>query len=150
MQKIEDQDTTDFDKSLKFIVESASEVKNIVALNCFGGRLDHTMAILNSCYVFESLNDLKIQLMNESCLARAIYDKEVSIKFPNFKGSNCGILPLFGPVNLETNGLQWNLSPSQTVQFSGLISTSNRVISSEVSIKNSSNIPYVWTHEIKY
>lgn len=149
MKKIKDQDTTDFDKSLKFILETSElTVKNVVALNCFGGRLDHTLAILNSAYMFEKSSDLKIQLMNESCLARLIHDQEALINYSDFEGRNCGLLPLFGPVNLETVGLQWNLNFSQTVQFSGLISTSNRVTNSQVFIKNSSNTSFIWTHEI--
>lgn len=148
MQKIKDQDTTDFDKTLKFILETTSSVKNVVALNCFGGRLDHTLAILNSAHIFEKSSDLKIQLMNESCLARLIHHQEVVINYYGLEGRNCGVLPLFGPVNLETVGLQWNLDSSQTVQFSGLISTSNRVINSQIYIKNLSNNSFIWTHEI--
>lgn len=72
MQKIKDQDTTDFDKSLQFISDQ-SKSSAVIALNCFGGRLDHSLAILNSAYRFETGNNLKIQLMNEACLARIIH-----------------------------------------------------------------------------
>lgn len=75
VRKINDQDTTDFDKALKFITETDTSNVSVVALNCFGGRLDHTLAILNSTYRFETTMDtkLKVQLMNESCLARIIH-----------------------------------------------------------------------------
>ena len=151
MQKSKNQDTTDFDKSLQFIMENSEiKVKNVVALNCFGGRLDHTLEILNSTQKFEKSSDLKIQLMNESCLARVIHDKDVIINYSDFLGKSCGLLPLFGPINLETVGLEWNLNFSQTLQFSGLISTSNCVLTPKVLIKNSSNNPFIWTHEITF
>jgi thiamine pyrophosphokinase len=127
-----------------------SVVENVVALNCFGGRLDHTLAILNSAQKFEKSSNLKIQLMNESCLARVIHDNEVIINYSNLQGNNCGLLPLFGPINLETVGLKWDLNSSQKLEFSDLISTSNCVIDSQVVIKSLSNIPFIWTHEITY
>lgn len=153
MQKTKDQDTTDFDKSLQFILESDNleiKVKNVIALNCFGGRLDHTLEILNSTHKFEKSSNLKIQLMNESCLARVIHHNEVIMNYSDMLGKNCGLLPLFGPINLETRGLQWNLNFSQTLLFTGLISTSNCVLNPQVIIKNSSNNPFIWTHEITY
>lgn len=45
----------------------------VVALNCFGGRLDHTMAILNSANRFEKEFGFTIELRNEASLARIIY-----------------------------------------------------------------------------
>ena len=66
------------------------------------------------------------------------------------KDKSCGILPLFGPVRLETEGLQWNLTPENLVKFGGLISTSNKIISDRVIIQNLSPAPYVWTHEISW
>jgi len=59
---------------LKFIQEKTEETpSSIVALNSFGGRLDHTLAVLNSAHAFESKFPFKVQLMNESCIARIIY-----------------------------------------------------------------------------
>lgn len=106
------------------------------------------MAILNSAHRFEKEFGFEIEMRNEASLARIIHEIYAEISYEGFKGSNCGILPLFGPVNLETSGLEWNLEKSQTVQFGGLVSTSNRVTEETVLIENDSCYPFIWTHEI--
>jgi thiamine pyrophosphokinase len=67
------QDTTDFDKALLFIQDKSEGPTSIVAMNSFGGRLDHTLAVLNSAHAFETKYPYNVQFMNESCIARIIY-----------------------------------------------------------------------------
>ena len=63
--KISEQDTTDFEKALNFI-STQLNIQRIIALNAFGGRIDHTLANLN---ILVKYPQLQITLMNESCTA---------------------------------------------------------------------------------
>ena len=70
MQEIGEQNTTDFEKAV-ILIQSIDPRANIIALNCFGGRLDHSLSVLNVAKKYETLN---FQLVNEKCLAIIIRD----------------------------------------------------------------------------
>lgn len=55
----------------------------------------------------------------------------------------CGLLPFGYPVNcISTTGLKWNLN-NTTMQFGGLISTSNTYEDCEVTVNTDTSV--IWT-----
>jgi thiamine pyrophosphokinase len=64
------------------------------------------------------------------------------------EGPTCGLIPLGCTVEfVTTQGLQWNLC-NQPTSFGGLVSTSNRIISSDATVKVICSHPLVFTAQV--
>ena len=53
--KIEDQDTTDHEKAIYWILENWPDLKKIVVFGAFGGRIDHTLNSIHVLYKYQKL-----------------------------------------------------------------------------------------------
>jgi len=152
--KLLDQDSTDFQKTLKLLVElislsTESKYKNIrrVYTVCeFGGRIDHALSNLSSLYepvILES--GLQVFLVSSESIVFLLQPGTNIINLdPKYDiiGKYCGFFPLTKPALVTTQGLKWNVNDQQ-LEFGKFISSSNELLSKQVIIKT--NEPLVWT-----
>lgn len=125
-----DQDLTDFTKCLSIMVEEIKkrqlQVDTIVTLGGLAGRLDQTMASVETLYHSLTITQLPLVVIQGCSLALLLrpgrrYQLGVNT---GLEGSWCSLIPIGGPCVTHTTGLKWNLD-DQVLQFGKLVSTSN-------------------------
>lgn len=124
---------------------------NVVVYGAFGGRLDHEMSALNTLMMAESARLFhSIVMMSDVCVARTLRAKSVNTLqvCAGVEGPNCGILPLYGPSIISTTGLVWDVLEWDT-RFGGAVSTSNALKGGDVTITVHSDLPLLWTCDIR-
>jgi len=76
-----------------------------------GGRLDHTLANLNTLYMFPHLN---ITLAGDGNLVRLLRAGRTEVHPDEAReGPTCALVPLAGPVVASSSGLKWNLDQTE-------------------------------------
>ncbi len=113
LHRIEEQDSTDFDKAVRSI-----EASLILGVGFLGGRVDHQLAALN---VLAKRPDRLIVLIGGG---EAIWHVPRRIAFDTMDGDVVSLMPM-SPVNGTSIGLEW---PIDGLEFTpgGRIGTSNR------------------------
>ncbi|MES1913380.1 MAG: hypothetical protein MHM6MM_005568 [Cercozoa sp. M6MM] len=148
---IDDQDTTDLDKCLKWLSEqprgacdrSNGHVLNvIVADTCHSARTDQTLGNLHSMLRYIHQNkDSRVQVRLESAhnVSVPVTPGRTQLSLDtSLYGPHCGLIPLGQPArNVSTQGLQWNLAQQRMHLGQGLVSTCNMLASDEVHIDTS-------------
>ncbi|XP_023645463.1 thiamine pyrophosphokinase 1 isoform X1 [Capsella rubella] len=145
-----DQDTTDLDKCILYIRDSASNLESsrfqILATGALGGRFDHEAGNLNVLYRYP---DTRIVLLSDDCLIQLLpknHLHELHIQ-SSLEGPHCGLIPIGTPsAKTTTSGLKWDLSNTE-MRFGGLISTSNLVKEEKITVESDSDL--LWTISIK-
>lgn len=147
-----DQDTTDLQKSLKFISDLDNifnEFSHIVIYGAFGDRFDHELSSIHTLYKAQTFFKNKLSPFNKVTLVGNKMIAFLLVKGLNvinsnniYKGKTCGLLLIGAESTVTTNGLKWNLN-NKELSFSKLISTSNEIIETEVHIAASK--PLIWT-----
>eukprot|EP00250_Pteridium_aquilinum_P016012 c22892_g1_i1 orf=292-1146(+) len=146
MNNSEDQDTNDLWKCVAYAIDSMHDIKKgqvkLLVLGALGGRLDHEFANMNTLYLFR---EVRIILLTDQSMAFLLpkgYKHEIKID-SSVEGPYCGLLPLGCPsLSTTTTGLKWDLNET-SMQFGGLISTSNTPISDRVTVTSDTDL--VWT-----
>eukprot|EP00892_Ulva_mutabilis_P005071 jgi/Ulvmu1/2936/UM149_0015.1 len=139
-----DEDTTDLDKCLKHVKQKLPEHEShssdlVVVVGAIGGRLDHTLSNLNSLYTHQGM---PIVLVGDGNLVRLLPQGTSKILVnEDAEGQHCGVVPLNGPVTVTTSGLRWDMDELE-LKFSGMISTSNQIAGSDITITCSA--PCLW------
>ncbi|XP_063409454.1 thiamin pyrophosphokinase 1-like isoform X2 [Mytilus trossulus] len=132
-----DQNFTDFTKALKVASDKIKEkeIKVVIVLGSFGGRLDHMFANINSVYEASEITDAQIILLSVDTVAFLLQPGHHSISVdPRACGEWCGLIPVGEPCNsVTTTGLKWNLD-KQRLKFGDLISTSNTLESESTDV----------------
>ena len=107
--------------------------------------------------LFNYLDTLsQIWLFSDENAAILLKPGEHSIFCPNFgddipervigEGPTCGLIPIGHPCEkVTTTGLKWNLD-ANPLEFGGLVSTSNRLMASKITVKCSH--PLLFTVEV--
>jgi thiamine pyrophosphokinase len=158
---IADQDTNDLDKAIAAVLDhfsssldAAKESIRCVVYGAFGGRFDQEMASFQSLYrhnatslrLFLYDDHTMAFLLRSGCINRVQLLPSNGAELNVCEGPTCGLIPLGCAVDsVTTQGLQWNLLEQPTF-FGGLVSTSNRIISSEVQVVCSQ--PLVFTAQV--
>jgi thiamine pyrophosphokinase len=153
------QDTNDLDKALQVCHKAYSR---ILVFGAFGGRFDQEMASLQALYKWGSTFDNQIFLYTDETMGFLIpANVKVEIRLPYYgeddattthdlemgEGATCGLIPLGGRVDsIATSGLKWDLDGTIPLEFGGLVSTSNRMMQSVVTVESSH--PVVFTAEV--
>ncbi|CAL7935728.1 unnamed protein product [Xylocopa violacea] len=151
-----DQDHTDYTKALlqleQYIRKDNIKLNGIYVFVDSAGRFDHIMANINTLYKSDKLiKHVQVIQIASSSLTWVLRPGLHSIIIPKILIQNnswCGLLPVGAPVNcIVTTGLKWNLD-NATLQFGGLISSSNTYDNCpEVTVNTDS--PVVWTMGIE-
>uniref|UniRef100_A0A170Y7E9 Thiamin pyrophosphokinase 1 n=2 Tax=Triatoma infestans TaxID=30076 RepID=A0A170Y7E9_TRIIF len=132
VERTVDQNYTDFEKALHVIKQQCDKkLDTLLVLLDVSCRLDHTFANLNTLYRVKDIfpdQDIKAFLLTSVSLTWILNPGHHTISIPSYLRDEqewCGILP-FTPVknHVTTTGLKWNLD-NLTIEFGGLISSSN-------------------------
>uniref|UniRef100_A0AC35GQA1 Thiamine diphosphokinase n=1 Tax=Panagrolaimus sp. PS1159 TaxID=55785 RepID=A0AC35GQA1_9BILA len=149
----DDQNNTDLTKLIKIVCDRKDlEWEAIFILGGFGGRFDHTMASLNSLLKSHEWTSKPVFLLDHENLTTMLHKGHTTVTFRNLPSplftKSCGLIPI---VQRETivslKGFQWNLDEFP-LQFGGLISTSNNIVSDEVEVKT--NEPLIFTLQTEW
>ena len=158
-----DQDSNDLDKALKSIFQRMKsdacrdQFENVLVYvyGAFGGRFDQEMASIQALYKWAEEFQYNIFLYNSETCAMLLPPShrnevilEVNWKNNNAKieGNACGLIPIGSRCDsARTSGLKWNLD-GQSLEFGGLVSTSNRMIEDTITVHASHQL--IFTAEI--
>lgn len=146
-----DQNETDLTKCLRILIsnKSISEFDQIVVMNAFGGRLDHTMANIETMFHITKLTNKPLYLMSEDSVACLLMPgNHVIHANTGLEGDWCGLIPIGAKcTHITTTGLKWNLSDGQ-LEFGTLVSTSNTYDGSGV-VTIETDTTVLWTMGVK-
>nr|XP_050869975.1 thiamin pyrophosphokinase 1-like [Vespula vulgaris] len=151
-----DQMFTDYTKALMqldlYIKKENINLHGIFVIVENSGRFDHLLGNINTLYKADKIiqNIQIIQVASDS-LTWLLKPGFHRIKIPDIllqENNWCGLLPIGAPVNqITTTGLKWNLD-NTSMQFGGLVSTSNTYDKyPEVTINT--DISLIWTMGIE-
>ncbi|RLU26952.1 hypothetical protein DMN91_000751 [Ooceraea biroi] len=151
-----DQSHTDYTKALQQVAQYAKSAGNINLAEIYvlaetSGRFDHIIGNINTLYKSDKLvGDVKVIQVASNSLTWMLKPGLHEIRVPRVltrQQSWCGLLPFGCPVSrISTTGLKWNLHDA-TMQFGGLVSTSNTYSSSKVTVNT--DTPVIWTMGIE-
>ncbi|KAF9092255.1 hypothetical protein BGX27_001864, partial [Mortierella sp. AM989] len=171
IDKLDDQDSTDFmkcvqlvrshdpapksnsatlsnSKSSKIEEQEQNQSNNIgvVALGGTGGRFDQSMSCIHHLYILNRERHA-ILVSDESIVVVLGPGKHEITCNLDIEGPTCGILPVgSSEATLTTVGLKWDIENWKT-SFGTQMSTSNALVASKVTIETNASV--VWTTEIK-
>ncbi|CCG84217.1 protein of unknown function [Taphrina deformans PYCC 5710] len=140
--QIEDQNSTDFTKAVKYIEEHSSPA-DIVVIGGIGGRLDQTFSTLNTLTKFPNQ---KIYVVDEDNLVILLFAGSHEIACAGL-GRHCGLVPLCAPVRCWSTGFEWCLN-GETMDIGELISTNNRVVSEDAMLGVTCDGPILFSIEL--
>eukprot|EP00111_Clytia_hemisphaerica_P004126 TCONS_00011800-protein len=125
-----DQDNTDFTKTAMFALEECHqkgiEFDCLVAYPAFGGRLDQTMANINTMFQLKEKTKKPCYLITDDDIAFLVDKGKTRIKVEReLKGGWCSLIPIACKAEkVTTTGFKWNLD-GDSMEFGSLVSTSN-------------------------
>lgn len=116
--------------------EGAIQDIHVYILNGLGGRFDQTIHSINQTIVFKQKHEnLTSYFVTADDLVFLLPKGKNYIKYPSkqlffksLKNPVCGLLPLNGPVTLNTKGLKWDVTSWET-SMKGNVSSSNALSS---------------------
>ena len=158
IEKDPNQDNNDLDKALIALRKMQNKIKTdspfqTRVCSAFGGRFDQTMASIQALIRHQSHwnhTSTTITMYTEETCAMLL-EPGILHKIhrnSNIEGPHCGLIPIGQRCEfVKTNGLEWNLD-NNSLEFGGLVSTSNRIIGDEVTVLCSH--PLLWTMELQY
>ncbi|KAI9692739.1 MAG: hypothetical protein M1820_009411 [Bogoriella megaspora] len=147
-----DQYSTDFGKALKTIRSIRSSPNRsssfflwnyVIVLGSISGRVDQGIGLLHEL-LREHVNDTstKLYLFSESSISYILPPGESAIELDMENGlltENVGILPIYGPATISTQGLEWDVQDWKT-EMGGIVSTSNHIKNEVVRIKTDAHV----------
>jgi len=86
--------------------------------------------------------DVRFWLFSEESISFILHNGTSVIHTPLEEGlisPNIGILPIFGPAHISTDGLEWNVNDWET-SMGGQVSTSNHIVKDEISITTDADV----------
>mgnify|MGYP001940438648 CR=1 FL=1 len=145
-----DQYSTDFGKCMQKLSSRlpASTVRDVLVLGTLGGRVDQGLGLLHEMTREETKHEnLRLWLFSESSLTFILRSRTNVLRCLQQGGvfsENVGILPIYGPATISTEGLEWDVKDWYT-RIGGQVSTSNHVKADVVRIET--DAPILFTIE---
>ncbi|XP_049821494.1 thiamin pyrophosphokinase 1 isoform X2 [Aethina tumida] len=147
-----DQDNTDFTKSLIELndqcIRENIHIDTVFVLADTCGRLDHILGNINTLFKSDNIiKDTSIFQIASNSLTWILRKGEHIIHIPiNLRKNQewCALLPIGSPCEVSTKGLKWNLE-GQTLEFNGIVSSSNTYDSTSDVVRIVTNEPLVWS-----
>lgn len=159
-----DQETNDLDKSLAVVLRDwvkSDEPHRVCIYGAFGGRFDQGMGCIQALYKWGEAFSNRLFLFDDhtyAILLPQVVRNEIRIPFYGDdpanehdktlvgEGPTCGLIPIGCRCEfVKTTGLKWNLDGA-SLEFGGLVSTSNRVMDDVVVVQSSH--PIIFTAEV--
>ena len=139
-----DQYSTDFGKAIKIIVKRLPKVREILVLGSIGGRVDQGLGLLHELYREQVHRhpEVRFWLFTESSVSTLLRPGTSLLHTPLSEGlikRNVGILPVYGPAIISTQGLEWDVQDWPT-EMGSQVSTSNHIFEDCISIKTDRDI----------
>ena len=106
-----DQYSTDFGKAIKKIIDRSGDIENVLVLGSIGGRVDQGIGLLHEFYREQKFRHpgIRFWLISESSISTVLRPGRTVLHTPLNQGTierNIGILPLYGPASISTEGLE--------------------------------------------
>lgn len=145
-----DQYSTDFGKTMDKISSRshANSIKDVLVLGTLAGRVDQGLGLLHEMIREETKHPtLRLWLFSETSLSfilRAGHHIIRGLQKSGLFTENIGLLPVWGPSTISTEGLEWDVKDWYT-NMGGQVSTSNHVKADEVHVATSA--PMLFTVE---
>lgn len=140
-----DQYSTDFGKAIKQVLREQPWQRNFLVLGTIAGRLDQGIGLLSEFYREQHSREhpnIRFWLFSESSISFILGPGTTTIHTPlaeKIITPNIGILPVFGPAHITTDGLEWDVEDWYT-QMGGQISTSNHIVQDQVTISTDADV----------
>ena len=136
--------STDFGKAVKMVVERMPDVKDVLVFGSIGGRVDQGIGLLHEFYREQKFRHpgISFWLFSEASISTILSPGSTVIHTPLRTGlikRNVGILPLYGPAVISTQGLEWDVEDWPT-GMGGQVSTSNHVIADRITVKTDNHV----------
>lgn len=132
-----DQDSTDFQKSVRRCCALNPGLSHILILGTIAGRVDQGIGLLSEIYREQTRRpDIRIYLFSEQSISFILDAGTSDIATPLSQGllmQNIGILPIYGPAVITTSGLEWDVTDWKT-SMGDQVSTSNHVMQDKIQI----------------
>ncbi len=118
------------------LIKLHSNIKSHNAIQCvllgaIDGRFDHTIQSISLLFNLSKTNpNLRLYYLSPTDLIFMIPKGVNHLEYENLSaihGSNCGLLPLGGPVKLTTHGFKWDVANWES-SIKGSVSSSNRLV----------------------
>ncbi len=123
-----DQSTTDFEKTLVFLMEKNWNALDIVGFQ--GDRPDHLLGNLHVAMKHLSICDFRF--LTSRFEIRLIGDGD-KLQLDKMKGIGCSIIPLMPSKGVVLNGFEWPLD-NEDMSMASRVSVSNIISESEASV----------------
>ncbi|CAD0110434.1 unnamed protein product [Aureobasidium uvarum] len=140
-----DQYSTDFGKAIKQVLREQPWQKNFLVLGTIAGRVDQGIGLLSEIHREQHSKehpDIRFWLFSESSISFTLSPGATTIHTPLAERvitPNIGILPIFGPAHISTNGLEWDVEDWHT-QMGGQVSTSNHIVKDQITISTDAEV----------
>jgi len=136
---IDNQEENDFEKSLHYLLDQHTESPFIICWGAFGDRFDHEIQSFNVMYKHcakadDSTSDQSIFAMTDRNFAVLLNAGKHRIECAECQGPFCGVLPLYSAATVSSKGLKYEMNEA-TLQFGGLISSSNGIAAADKCIE---------------
>ncbi|KAK5999864.1 hypothetical protein QM012_004952 [Aureobasidium pullulans] len=140
-----DQYSTDFGKAIKQVLREQPWQRDFLVLGTIAGRLDQGIGLLSEIYREQNSKqhpNIRFWLFSESSISFTLSPGTTTIHTPlgeRVITPNIGILPIFGPAHISTNGLEWDVKDWHT-QMGGQVSTSNHIVKDQITISTDAEV----------
>ena len=146
ISKDPDQYSTDFGKAVKKLIERVPDVRDVLVMGSIGGRLDQGIGLLGEFYREQKIKhpSLRFWLFSEASISTTLSPGRSSIHTPLGNGlikKKMGILPVYGPAVISTEGLEWDVQDWPT-EMGGQMSTSNHIAADCITIWTNNDVMF--------
>jgi thiamine pyrophosphokinase len=139
LHKLSDQNLTDFEKALDWLLEREKPSK-IIILGGLGKRMDHTLSNLMIAGRLDPA--LRVVFDDEhEFVSRITPDSDLSLL--GRAGASLSIIPIGDCEGVTSNGLEWELE-NMNFSWNRRISQSNRCVSDDVTVSCTQGILYAF------